>query len=360
LRVRADGLFETRTFALSGPVAADPERPGWHPVAMPLPPRLLAVRTGAIGDVVNALVFAAAVKEAAPETRIGWVVHPLAAPLVTGHPAVDRVHPWKRGGGVRELVRLVRELRAERYPLAVDLQRIQKSALVARLAAPRVLGFDRARTKEVSWLWTTERVGPETGPHRVDGYLDLARHLGCPARAPRFLLPRDEAAEAWAAGLVRDLGGAPVLVNLGASKPENRWEPERAGALALALAERGVAVCLTGGPGDRAAAERAVRAASAQVRDLVGHTSLLQLAALARRARLFVGCDTGPMHLAAAAGARVVALFGPADPARTGPYGAGQRVVRAPSRRMEDLDVAAVLAAVETSLGEAAALRERS
>jgi ADP-heptose:LPS heptosyltransferase len=323
---------------------------------MPLPPRLLAVRTGAIGDVVNALVFAAAVKESVPETRIGWVVHPLAAPLVAGHPAVDRVHVWARGGGLRELRRLVRELRAERYPLAVDLQRIQKSALVARLAAPRVLGFDRARTKEASWLWTTERVGPERAPHRVDGYLELARHLGCPAREPRFLLPADPAAEAWAEARMAELGGAPVLVNLGASKPENRWEPERAGALAAALArERGVPVCFTGGPGDRVAAERAVHASAGDARDLVGRTTLLELAALARRARLFIGCDTGPMHLAAAAGAPVVALFGPADPARTGPYGGRHRVVRAPTRRMQDLEVAAVLAAAAASLDGARA-----
>jgi ADP-heptose:LPS heptosyltransferase len=320
---------------------------------MPLPPRLLAVRTGAIGDVVNALVFAAAVKESVPETRIGWVVHPLAAPLVAGHPAVDRVHVWARGGGLRELRRLVRELRAERYPLAVDLQRIPKSALVARLAAPRVLGFDRARTKEASWLWTTERVGPERAPHRVDGYLELARHLGCPAREPRFLLPADPAAEAWAEARMAELGGAPVLVNLGASKPENRWEPERAGALAAALArERGVPVCFTGGPGDRVAAERAVHASAGHARALPGRTTRLELAPLARRARLFIGCDTGPMHLAAAAGVPCVALFGPKDPTVYGPYGAGHVVIRpASGSAMTAIAPEQVLAAVASRVG---------
>src|SRR5262245_40638071 len=171
---------------------------------MPLPDRLLAVRLGAIGDVVNALVFAAAVKEARSDARLGWVVHPLAAPLVEGHPCVDRVHVWRRGGGAGELARLVRELRAERYALAVDLQRILKSALLARLSdAPRVLGFDRARTKEASWVWTNERLAPRAGvQHRVEEYLEVARHLGCEARAPRHLLPRDEAAEGWAEALV--------------------------------------------------------------------------------------------------------------------------------------------------------------
>ena len=145
--------------------------------------------------------------------------------------------------------------------------------------------------------------------------------------------------------------------------------PERFGALAAALARDGLSVCLTGGPDDRAAAERARAAAgNAAVRDLVGQTSLRELVALSARARLFVGCDTGPMHLAAALGVPVVALFGPADPARTGPFGAGHVLVRVPppcapcGRKtcnqprhacMEDLDVERVLAAVRARLAEA-------
>lgn len=297
------------------------------------PARVLAVRLGAIGDVVNALVFATALKDAYPGVHLGWVVHPLAAPLVVGHPCVEHVHIWQRGGGWREAARLVREIRAERYGLAVDLQRIQKSALVARLSgAPRVLGHVRARTKEASWVWTNERVPARAGPfHMLDQYLDIARHLGCDVRAPRRELPRDAAAEAWASALVAELGGAPVLINVGASKPANRWEPERFGALAGALAgEDGVPVCLTGSPDDRPAVMRALAVSGPHVRDLSGQTSLLQLVALTRRSRLFLGCDTGPMHVAAAVGTPVVALFGPADPVRTGPYGAGHVVVRVP------------------------------
>jgi len=294
------------------------------------PARVLAVRLGAIGDVVNALALASALKDASPDSYLGWVVHPLAEPLVRGHPCVDRVHVLERGSGARGFLALVGELRRERYEVALDLQRLAKSALLARLSgAPRVLGHDRARTKELAWLWTNERLAPgEGGAHMLTQYLAFARRLGARAEAPRHAFPADPAAEARATALVAELGGAPVLVNLGASKPANRWAPERFGALAAELARDGWPVCFTGGPDDRPAAERARGAAGAAVRDLVGATSLRELVALTARARLFVGCDTGPMHLAAAHGVPVVALFGPADPARTGPFGAGHVVLR--------------------------------
>ena len=334
------------------------------------PGRLLVVRLGAIGDVVNALTFASSLREVAPGTHLGWVVHPLAAPLVEGHPDVARVHLWPRDGGLGGFLRLVRELRRERYDTAVDLQRIQKSALLARLSgAPRVVGFAPERVKEASWLWTGERIAvPRDARHVLELYLAAARHFGAAARVPRHRFARDEAAEAWAEALLGELGRAPGLVNLGASKPANRWEPERFGRLARALVEElDVPVCLTGGPTDRPAAERARAEAGARVRDLVGATSLRQLVALSRQARLFVGCDTGPMHLAAAVGTPVVALFGPADPARTGPFGTGHRVLRvpppcAPCERktcdqprhacMEDLTVELVLAAVREALAK--------
>jgi ADP-heptose:LPS heptosyltransferase len=331
-------------------------------MAQPLPEKLLVVRLGAIGDVVNALVFATAVKDASPRTHIGWAVHPLARPLVDDHPSVDRVHVWPRGAGVSGFRALVREVRAEGYGLAVDLQRLAKSAALARLSgAPRVLGYDRARAKELSWLLTRERIAPgHARAHMVSQYLEFAAHLGLPAAA-RHVLPADPVADAWAAARVAAWGTAPLVVHVGASKPENRWAPERHGELAAALAdEHGGPVVLTGGPADRPDAARA-RAACPAAHDLAGATDLRQLAALCARARLFVGCDTGPMHLAAAAGCPVVALFGPADPLRTGPFGARARVVREPpagadrgaplpAASMLDVSVAAALRAARELL----------
>jgi lipopolysaccharide heptosyltransferase I len=309
-----------------------------------VPDRILVVRLGAIGDVVNALVFAGLVKRARPSVEIGWVVHDLVRPLVEGHPHVDRVHVWKRGSGLRGFRALVRELRTCRYELAVDLQRILKSAIVARASgAPRVLGYDRARAKECSWLLATERIA--SGPpheHMVDQYRAFAEVLGCDGPA-EHVLPSDASAAAWADEQVAALGAAPIVVNAGASKPQNRWPSERFAAVVAALARDARApLVVIGGPSDRELAAPLVAAASG-VHDLVGRTSLRQLAALLARSRLLITGDTGPMHLAVAVGAPTLALFGPADPRRTGPYGwtesPGSRhtVVVAPGGAMAEL-----------------------
>ena len=298
-----------------------------------LPKKILIVRLGAIGDVANALIVANAIKADSPDTEIGWVVHGLARPLVEGHPSVDRVHNWQRGGGVGELRRVIRELKGCGYELAIDLQRIAKSALLVRCSgAKRTLGFDRARSKELSWLLTGERIAPaDRHAHMVEQYMGFVRHLGLNVAKPEHSLPSSTEAEARADEILRELGAPPILINLGASKPANRWVPGRFGELAIdAQRTFGVPVCLIGGPDDRAIfAEDLKRIeGSDSVTDLVGSTSLPELWALERRSRLFVGLDTGPMHLAVAVGLPCVILFGAADHRRTGPFGERDRIVR--------------------------------
>jgi ADP-heptose:LPS heptosyltransferase len=198
----------------------------------------------------------------------------------------------------------------------------------------------------------------------VDQYMEFVRHLGLSVTEPVHLLPSHASAETRAGELVRELGGAPILVNLGASKPANRWVPGRFGELALEASRRFAhPVCLIGGPDDRALfrADLERIGSGSEVHDLVGATSLEELWALERRSRLFVGLDTGPMHLAAAVGLPCVILFGAADPRRTGPWGDRHRVVRidvpcSPCNKrecrmprhicMEDLGVEPVLAAM--------------
>ncbi len=316
-------------------------RPGHYPPPMAQaseiqPKRVLIVRLGAIGDVVNALTLAAALKASIPAIHVGWLIHPLAEPLVRNNPCVDRVHRVPRKGLVSALPALRRELRAERYDLVVDLQRMLKSAVLARLAgAPRVLGYDRQRSKEGSWRLYGERIpaGPPRA-HMVEQYREFARYLNCegPVEHPLPAVGADSQAQAqeW----LEPLGTTPpTVVHIGASKPQNRLEPERyADLIGGLLEEHAGGIVLTGGPGDGedAAPARERWADHASFVDLLGRTDLPQLIAVYRRCGLFIGCDTGPMHLASAVGLPVVALFGPADPLRTGPWGDRHRVVRTP------------------------------
>ncbi|MDE0905441.1 MAG: glycosyltransferase family 9 protein [Planctomycetota bacterium] len=331
---------------------------GAHPL---IPERVLIVRTGAIGDVTNALVLAEALKATGQVSQLGWVVHPLSVPLLQGHPAVDQVHVLQRDGGLAEWLRLRRELRAEQYELAIDAQRILKSAVISRMSgAPRSIGFDRGRSKEGSWLFHSSRITPMGGTHMVDWYMEFAEALGLEQLEPRHRLPLDTDAEAWASGVIAHLspdaaaGPAPLCIHIGGTKAAKRWEPQRYGELILQLQERSLGpIILTGGPGDRADAEVALQVSQPAL-DLVGKTSLPRLISILRRCRAWVGCDTGPMHLAAALDCPVVALFAVGQPDRTGPYGTGHHIlgkqIGGDNLPMGQITVSEVSKAVEQSL----------
>ncbi len=338
-----------------------------------LPARILIVRLGALGDVVNALALANALVRARPDVEIGWACHELALPILSAHPAIARVHVWRRRSGLSGWRALLGEIRARRYELALDLQRLTKSALIVRCSgAPRRIGFDRQRTKESSWIWANEHVAPESLERPMaEQALDFARHLGLSDLRVQIDLPRDAQAEIWAEDWIRERGGTPILLNLGATKAANRWPAQYWGELAQKIGERtGKVIALTGGPDDCDFATEAARYGAASAINLVGATSLHQLIALQRRASVVVSADTGPMHTAAAVGARVVALFGAADERRTGPFGqiafvlrtqpecapCGKRICPLPRHDcMMDLRVEAVLQAVLRRLCESEA-----
>ncbi len=298
------------------------------PRAHPSPPeRLAIVKLGAIGDAVNSLPLVNRLRDGWPDTRITWVIGPLAHGLLAGHPSVDDfvVLDSKRAG---DWPRAIRALRASRPDVVLDLQRILKSGALTRLSgAPRRVGFDRARSKESSWLFTNDRIPANPSPGvTVAQYLEFADHLGVAARAPRWDLPRD----AWTEP--RRSAGPLVVLNLGASKEANLWYADAWARVADELVRAlDAEVVLSGGPQDRAVADEVARLAEVAVDDRVGALTLRESAGLFAAADLFVGGDTGPLHMAVAVGARVVALFGAADPARTGPFGQPAGVVTNPT-----------------------------
>ncbi len=290
----------------------------------PAPERILIVKLGALGDVVNSLPLVNRLRAGLPDARLAWLIGPAAARLVAGHPAVDEflVLDARRA---RAWPGIVRELRRRRFDLALDLQRLAKSGLLARLSgAPRRLGFDRARCKEHSHLFTNLHLAPNPRPGTtVAQYLEFADRLGLPERPAEWRLPYVPFEEP---------GERPVTLVLGATKSANRWPPERWAELARGLVERrGARVVLCGGPEDRPLADAVRSQARVELDDRVGRLDLPRSAGLLAASALVIACDTGPLHIAVALGAPVLALFGAADPARTGPYGRPQDVLWSPA-----------------------------
>jgi lipopolysaccharide heptosyltransferase I len=346
--------------------------------------RILIVRLSAVGDVVKTLPALTSLRRGYPKAHIAWLVEDRAADLLRNHPFLDEVFVFPRSelgravtarrGRLRTIAgcfRFLAGVRSRRFDMAIDFQGNFKSGLVMRMTGARLrVGYDRRNTTEGNYVFTNRRVPiADARVNRAEKYLALARALGGAAEA-KPVLPAWPEDAAMAEALLRDprVSRRPLVVihpgtsEFGAFK---RWAPEQYGRLAQHLTrERGASVVVTWGPREHSLAEK-VAAASGDAAVLAPAThNLRELAELLRRADLFVGADTGPMHIAAALDVPVVALFGPKDPVLHGPYGSNTRVVRAgvecspcAKRSCDDLKCmtritpAMVLKAVEDLLG---------
>jgi heptosyltransferase-1 len=279
---------------------------------------ILVVRLSAMGDVIHALPAVASLKHSFPGSHLTWVVEPKWAPLLEGNVFVDRVVELDRRspGG---LLRAWRELRARRYDLAVDFQGLIKSALVASAARPeRIFGFHHSQVRErLAALCYSNRT-ISTSAHAVERYLDLAAAAGAGSIVRTFPIPPGSPE-----------GSPPpepfVLACPLAGWRGKQWPLEYYGRLARLLrAEWGMPLIVTGPPGAREALGGIEEAPFFP-------TSLIGLIWLTRQAVAVVGVDSGPLHLAAALGKCGVAIYGPTDPARNGPYGGSIAVLRSPN-----------------------------
>ncbi len=301
--------------------------------------KILLVRLSSFGDVVFTLPLAKALRGA--EDRLAWAVEGPLADLLAGAPYVDEALPattraWRKrpfAAQTRgELGAFLSSLRAFGPDLVVDAQGLLKSAWVTAAArAPRKVGFGfRTATERVNALFTRERVDVPTGAHVVDRGLALAERVlgrGGLERTPDVAhlvgRPAPEV-DAWlAARPARPF----ALLQPFSSRATKEWGAGETAAFCRALAARGIDVVLRWGPGERErAAEIAARADGAAT--LAPPTPPAASARLAAAAALFVGADTGPTHLAAAAGTPTIALYGPTDPLRYGPVGPRVRILR--------------------------------
>ena len=292
---------------------------------------IMVVKLSAIGDVIHALPVSYALKETFPEARVTWVVEPPAYELLTDNPYIDEIILFEKkkfkslGGFLTNFGPFKRRLQQNQYDAVLDLQGLFKSAAIAYLSkAPVRLGTCNMR--ECSVKVSRPVIGPHAQGHIVERYLDAARELGC--RVDKVVFPMNVTArdEDLAARIMQqagaDIGNPYVVLAVGANWPNKRWPTKYFAALSDWLySQKLIPVVIGGGVLDASLAAEIEAAAEIPPVNLVGRTSLKQLAHIIRHARLTLGGDTGPVHLSAGVGTKTVMVMGPTDANRNGPYG---------------------------------------
>ncbi len=353
--------------------------------------RLLVVRLSAMGDIIHALPAVAALREAFPQVTLGWLVeerwaellctltYPRSGPRSPQRPLADFVHTvnlktWRHSllstNTWQQIAVALRELRGHKYEVAVDFQGAVRSALLARWSGAPVVYGDSQPRENIAKVCYTRKV-PTSGAHVVEQAFSLAQVVtqrasstlvSAAVSAPKAEFPIDPDAENRITALVGEARDFAIL-NPGAGWGAKRWPSERYGLVASELKKGGVRSLINYGPGEEELAA-AVETASAGVAQKIS-CSISELIALTRRARLFVGGDTGPMHLAAALNIPVVAIFGPTNPARNGPFGTSSMVLRSttsltsharhrePEKGLLEISPQEVVAAARKLLGSA-------
>lgn len=295
-----------------------------------LPRKILVIKPSSLGDIVQSLPFLDAVSRKFPLAKINWIVAKGFEGILEDHPLVEKLwvirkDDWKKikklPSSAAEMRSLFKDLKKEKFDCVVDLQGLFRSGLMAKATgAPIRLGFREAR--EGSRLFYTHAIACGMETHAVDKYLKLAASLGCDISQVRFPLPPSGSSMDYKAFY----GDYAVMVP-GARWPSKIWPSHRFGELAAMLP---VKTLVIGSRSDQHLAEKTVSASKGKAISLAGKTSLKELIEIIRNARFVVSNDTGPMHIAAACGVHVFAVFGSTNPARTGPYGSNSTIIRKP------------------------------
>jgi heptosyltransferase-1 len=312
---------------------------------------ILIVKLSAIGDVIHTLPALNAVRNYCPEANITWLVEEDAASLVIGHRALNRVIVSKRKrwlkalrslsllSTIKEVHGFIKVLRDTRYDMILDFQALLKSGILIALArGQRKIGFGKGlEHMEHSYIFLNERIpAVDMEIHALTRGMMLLNAIGIPTNEVEYKLPVSNDDWEKVDELIKRHGliGVKILIAINpVAKWESKlWPKERFARLADMIIDKYDArIVFTGGPEDRPTIQDVMSAMKRRALNLAGQTTLKMLAALYEKTALVISTDTGPMHLAAAMGTPVVAIFGPTAPWRTGPYGSGHRVVRADS-----------------------------
>jgi lipopolysaccharide heptosyltransferase I len=337
---------------------------------------ILIVKLSAIGDVIHTLPSLSALRGLYPEAHITWVVEEAAADLVKNHPYLDAVlisrrKSWskyfQRGQFRRpleEMLTFMKNLRQRHYDLVIDFHGLFKSSIIVFLSGgKRKLGYNSLQ--ELSGLFLNEKIPEDLNKHAVERYLDFPRYLDAKINSGRFILPFNKEAETRAQILLDKYNLEDknfIAINPVAYWETKLWSNEKFAHLADLINDKlQMKVVFTGS--EKEPIEKITLLMTTESINLGGATTLLDLAYLYKKARIVITTDSGPMHIAAAVETPVIAIFGPTDPARTGPYGAGHTIIRtdlpcspcflkkcSTKKCMEDISPQQVFAAVKKKL----------
>ncbi len=316
------------------------------------PQKILIVKLSAIGDVVQTLPMAEALRREYPLARIDWLVEEEAGDLLLGHPALNRVivsrrKSWQKRifkksefwNTLEEIRNFCQELRNQDYDWIIDNHGIFKSGLLVLLSrGQRKIGFKPSRgiAEEGNYFFTNERYKPlDIEKHALERYLDLVSQIGVPVIQPalEYQVPADSRRKAEAILRQNGFSSHPlVVIHPMAKWPTKQWPAGNFARLAEALIRKGASVVFSGSVEDKIPVQEILEGihTSLPVLNLAGQTGLRELAGIFSLSDLVLTPDTGPMHLAAAIKAPLIALFGPTAPWRTGPYGNGNVILRRP------------------------------
>lgn len=299
-------------------------------------PGVLVVKPSAFGDIVHTFPIIRAIKRALPNVSIDWVVASSYADLARMSPYVSEIFPfrrkewgrWWKASTPREIFDFIKDIRRREYGAVLDLQGLLRSGLITFLArADMKIGFENAR-EGASFFYKTKIPALDSNAHAIDRYLSTLRGLGLDLSGPvGYDLDIPVKESLWAELNTPDAPFA--IINPNSRWETKRWPAEKFGHLAAQLYKNeGMRSVIIGGPGDIERGKAVADSAGEGAIDITGQGSIVHLAAALKKASVMFSNDSGPLHLAVALGTPTVSIFGPTDPAMTGPHGPGHAVVR--------------------------------
>jgi heptosyltransferase I len=293
------------------------------------PTRIALIKPSALGDIMNSLPVLTALRQRFAGAHISWIVNRSYEALLRGHPDLDETIAFERNlgrqgpvSGLLAMGRFFRTIRERRFDLAIDLQGLLRTGLIAlATGAPRRIGLNSAR-EGASWFYTEIVEDRGGSPHAVDRYWHIAEHLGAGDFGKTFHLPENVLGRDWARSVLKDLPRPWLALGVGSRWVTKRWPPEHFAELGRrALREFGGSIIFIGAPDEADLARHTAQLVDGPTLNVAGATSLTQLAGLLALVDVLIANDTGPLHLAVALGRPIVAPYTCTKVSRNGPYG---------------------------------------